>query len=437
MSATLSAHTMPRTAMRSFSPARALLWVAAVALMVLAPLVFDSSASLTFLTQLGTLIVLALSYNMLFGQAGMLSFGHAVYSGLGAYFSVHAMNLAAAQALPVPLPVVFVPVVGGLAGMLFGAVFGYLNTKRSGTAFAMITMGICELVFAFSHMFPKFFGGEGGISTNRSYGEPWFGLTFGPQIQVYYLIVAWLLVSTALMYGFTRTPLGRLANAVRDNAERVEFIGYNPHRIRYLTLALSSFFAGISGALMAINFEIVGSESLSVVRSGDGLVFAFIGGAGSFVGPIVGAILGGLLTIKLSDFSMAWQLYLGLVFIGFVMYGPLGMVGIATSAWRIVRSGRLARVLPSWLGAIVGGAMAVAGIVILVELAYAHTFGPQKAVIALQVQALVGGSALAGWILGLVLFSSGVAGLRRASRAMRSALEEQNALHPIPSRSAA
>jgi branched-chain amino acid transport system permease protein len=436
----MTATTLPaqpvRPAVRIYSPTHALLWAATMALLVLAPLVFDSSASLTFLTQLGTLIVLALSYNMLFGQAGMLSFGHAVYSGLGAYFSVHAMNLAAAQALPVPLPVVFVPVVGGVAGMLFGVIFGWLNTKRSGTAFAMITMGICELVFALSHMFPKFFGGDGGISTNRSYGEPWFGLTFGSQIQVYYLTVAWLLMSIALMYGFTRTPLGRLANAVRDNAERVEFIGYNPHRIRYLTLVLSSFFAGISGALMAINFEIVGAESLSVVRSGDGLLFTFIGGAGSFVGPIMGAVLGGLLTIKLSDFSMAWQLYLGLVFIGFVMYGPLGMVGIAMSAWRIVHSGRLARVLPYWLVAIAAGAVTVAGIVILVELAYAHTFGPQKAVIAVQVQAIVGGSTLVGWILGLVLFAAGVTGLRRARRAMRDALEEQNALHPVPPRSA-
>src|SRR5690606_25765157 len=98
--------------------------------------------------------------------------------------------------------------------------------------------------------------------------------------------------------------------------------------------------------------------SLSVVRSGDGLLFAFIGGAGAFVGPIFGAVVGGLLTIKMSDFSMAWQLYLGLIFIGFVIYGPAGIVGIASAAGRVMRSASLTSVLPSWLGAIAGTALA-------------------------------------------------------------------------------
>lgn len=420
MAITTLASPTPLTAVGPRLSLRLLLWAATALFLILAPLVFNSSASLTFLSQLGTLVILALSFNMLFGQAGMLSFGHAVYSGLGAYFAVHAMNMASAGTLPFHLPVVFIPFIGGLAGMFFGAVFGYLMTKRSGTAFAMITMGVCELVFAFSHMFPRFFGGEGGITTNRSYGEPFFGLSFGPQIQVYYLIVAWLLLSTALMHGFTRTPLGRLANAVRDNAERVEFIGFNPHHVRYLTLILSTFFAGISGSLAAINFEIVGSESLSVVRSGDGLLFAFIGGAGAFVGPIFGAVVGGLLTIKMSDFSMAWQLYLGLIFIGFVIYGPAGIVGISSSAWRVVRSASLSTVLPSWLTAIAGTALAVLGLVVMVELAYAQKFGPQKAVIAHFVQSLVGGSNLASWALGLAMFVAGLAGIYLGSRRFKA-----------------
>lgn len=419
--------TMPNPALHLSAPrpqwsVRMGAWIAAAVVLVAAPLVFTSSASLTFLSQLGTLIILALSYNMLFGQAGMLSFGHAIYSGLGAYFAVHAMNLAADKALPMHLPVVLVPLVGGVAGMFFGALFGYLNTKRSGTAFAMITMGLCELVFALSHMFPRFFGGEGGVSTNRSYGEPFLGLTFGPQVQVYYLIVAWLLVSAALMYGFTRTPLGRLANAARDNSERLEFIGFNPHHVRYLTLILSTFFAGISGALAAINFEIVGSESLSVARSGDGLLFAFIGGAGAFVGPIVGAILGSLLTVKLSDFTMAWQLYLGLIFIGFVMYGPGGMVGIATSAWRMRRRLSSGPVLAWWLCAIAASVFAIAGAVTVVELAYAYTFGPQKAVVAAWVQSLAGGSGAASLVLGLFLLLSGLAGIYTSRQRFKHAL---------------
>ena len=123
----------------------------------------------------------------------MLSFGHAVYSGLGAYFAVHALNLVAKG--QIWLPVTLLPLVGGLAGLVFGVLFGYVTTKRAGTTFAMITLGIGELVFACSLMFPGFFGGEGGITTNRVIGQPFLGITYGPAIQVYYLIAVWALVS--------------------------------------------------------------------------------------------------------------------------------------------------------------------------------------------------------------------------------------------------
>ena len=101
------------------------------------------------------------------------------------------------------------------------------------------------------------------------------------------------------MYAFTQTPLGRIINAVRDNPERAEFVGYDPQWVRYLTLMLSAFFAGISGALTAINFEIVSAENVSALRSGMILLFTFIGGTGFFFGPIIGAIVGVFLTCLL------------------------------------------------------------------------------------------------------------------------------------------
>jgi len=156
----------------------------------------------------------------------------------------------------------------------------------------MITLGMVELVFACSLMFPKFFGGEGGISTNRVMGDAFLGITFGPQIEVYYLIAFWLFLCTVAMYAFTHTPLGRMINAVRDNPERAEFIGYDTQWVRYLTLILSAFFAGIAGGLSAINFEIVTAENVSALRSGAVLLFSFIGGIGYFFGPMIGAVLG-------------------------------------------------------------------------------------------------------------------------------------------------
>lgn len=157
----------------------------------------------------------------------------------GCFFAIHAINLSASDTFFIPLSLV--PLVGGIAGLTFGILFGYVTTKRSGTTFSMISLGIVELVFACSLMFPGFFGGEGGVSGNRVFGKALMGVSFGPQIQVYYLIAAWLFISTVAMFAISHTPLGRIANAVRDNPERAEFIGYDTQRVRYLMLILSGF----------------------------------------------------------------------------------------------------------------------------------------------------------------------------------------------------
>src|SRR3990167_2335760 len=104
--------------------ARWVIWSAFALILLIAPMIFNKGASLSILSQIGTLMIFGLSFNMLLGQGGMLSFGHAVYSGLGAFLAIHAMNLAGAGSLPVP--VTLIPLVGGLAGMFFGILFGYV-----------------------------------------------------------------------------------------------------------------------------------------------------------------------------------------------------------------------------------------------------------------------------------------------------------------------
>src|SRR4051794_21616097 len=171
----------PRPARRALNRGRVLVWGGYALLLAIAPLVFHSSLDQSVLTQIGIAIVACLSYNMLLGQGGMLSFGHAVYTGLASFVAVHAMIGVANGSFPIPMALV--PVVGGLAGMAFAMVLGYVTTKKAGTPFAMITLGIGELVAATVLMIPEFFGGEGGISSNRTGGKPWLGVTLGPQIQ--------------------------------------------------------------------------------------------------------------------------------------------------------------------------------------------------------------------------------------------------------------
>jgi len=391
---------------RTFNPIRLLIWGGFALVLISAPLIFTKGASLSLLSQMGTIIIFALSYNMLLGQGGMLSFGHAVYSGLGAFFAVHAMNLAGAGHLPVPVSLM--PLVGGLAGGLFGVLFGYVTTKKSGTTFSMITLGLVELVSACSLMFPGFFGGEGGIETNRVIGAPVFGISYGPQIQVYYLIAFWLFVSTLGMYAFTQTPLGRIINAVRDNPERVEFIGYDTQWVRYLTLILSAFFAGISGGLSAINFEIVTAENVSAARSGLVLLFAFIGGVGFFFGPMVGVVLGVFLTTMLSDYTKAWQLYLGVFFIVLVMYSPGGVTSLIMLNLRLLKFGQFLRVWRHLGGLCVAWLVALCGAVTLIEMLYHVRLdadsGPVMKLIALEVDT---GTRLP-WTIGALLLITGL-----------------------------
>ncbi|RTL28666.1 MAG: branched-chain amino acid ABC transporter permease [Burkholderiales bacterium] len=353
---------------RPLNLGRWLLWSAFAFVLLMAPHVFTSSLSLTMLSQMGTAIIVCLSYNMLLGQGGMLSFGHAVYSGLGAFAAIHTLNKVGAGEWAVPVSLI--PIIGGLAGLLVASLLGAVTTKKSGNTFAMITLGVGELVWNMSLMLPEFFGGEGGISSNRVVGHPFMGITFGPQIQVYYLIAVYCFICTVLMFAFTQTPLGRMLNAVRDNPERVEFIGYDTQRVRYFAFMIAGFFAGVAGGLYAINFEIVTAEVVGAQRSGAYLLFTFLGGSLFFFGPIIGAVLLVLASVMLSELTKAWLLYLGLVFLFMVMFAPGGIASLLMMNVRVAAHGLLRRLLASYAALAVTGAAVVAVFAAMVEMVY-------------------------------------------------------------------
>jgi branched-chain amino acid transport system permease protein len=346
-------------------------WIAiAIALLAL-PYIFSSGGSLTTFSLIGTSIIFSLSYNILLGQTGMLSFGHAVYYGLGGFATIHGMNLIAGSKLPVPLPLV--PLIGGITGLFFAAIFGWVPTRRSRTAFAMISLGVAELVASSSLILRSFFGGEAGISANRTKLFPVFDWNFGPQIQIYYLVAFWTLLAVVAMYALTRTPFGRMCNAVRDNPERVQFVGYDPHVIRFLAFCFAGFFAGIAGALTAINFEIANAAYLGSMQSGVVLMAAYIGGVRFFSGPIIGAIFVTYLLLALSDLTAVWQLYFGLFFILVVMFAPGGITGLLMKHRPLVRAGTLFTVLRAYLVALVPTLTTIAGLILAIEIVAQHT----------------------------------------------------------------
>ncbi|MFH1873355.1 MAG: branched-chain amino acid ABC transporter permease [Pseudomonadota bacterium] len=357
-----------------FPRGRLLLWGGGLALAIALPLVFKSGFVVSLLCQMGIMVVFALSYNMLLGQTGLLSFGHAVYYGLGAFATMHTLNLIGKDGSP--LLVALLPLVGGLAGLLAGVVLGYVTTKKAGTTFAMISLGIGELVAACSLMFPGFFGGEGGISGNRVIAKQTFlGFTWGPQVEMYGLIVVWAFLATVAMFALTQTPLGRMANAVRDNPERAEFVGYDTQRVRYLMLILSGFFAGIAGGLTALNYEIVTAETLNAHTSGVVLLMTFVGGIGFFFGPIIGAILITVMQIVIGGLTHAWLLYFGLFFLFMVLMAPGGIASVIAVQRNLWLGGLFGRMLPRYLATALPVLVLLAGLIGLIEMGYALLAG--------------------------------------------------------------
>ena len=391
-----------------------IVWIVFALVLIAAPLLWRSSFAQTLLSQIGIAIIACLAYNILLGQGGMLSFGHAVYSGLGSFIAIHALNLASKGQLAIPVSLL--PLVGGLAGLFFAAVLGYVTTKKSGTTFAMITLGIGELVASMSLMIPEFFGGEGGVSGNRVFGKPVLGITFGPQIQIYYLIAVYCFVSTAAMYALTRTPLGRMLNAVRDNPERVEFVGYSTQHVRYLAFMISGFFAGIAGGLGALNFEIVTAEVVGAARSGAYLLFVFLGGATFFFGPILGAVLLVIALVLLSELTKAWLLYLGIVFLIMVMYAPGGLASLIMMNLRVAVFGKLNRRWRHYIPLVIAGRIALAGAAAMIEMVYQlqlnEALGPQMLFLGLPLDA----SGVAAWAGAVAVLAVGVGLFERLRR---------------------
>ncbi len=370
MSFTRTPHAGPNFHFKPYNVGRWLIWGFFALALLVAPVIWTSGLAQTMLTQIGIAIIACLAYNILLGQGGMLSFGHSAYSGLGSFLAIHSLNLASSGSWNIPVSLV--PLTGGLAGLGFAILLGYVSTKKAGTPFAMITLGIGELIWSMSLMLPEFSGGEGGVSGNRVFGKAVMGITFGPQIQVYYLVAIYCFICTALMFALTRTPLGRMLNAVRDNPERVEFIGYDTHSVRYMAFMLSGLFSGIAGGLAALNFEMVTAEVVGAARSGAYLLFTFLGGATFFFGPILGAILMVVALVLFSELTKAWLLYLGLIFLFMVMYAPGGLASLIMMNLRVAAFGKLRRLWASYL-ALAGTALTMlAGGGALVEMIY-HT----------------------------------------------------------------
>jgi branched-chain amino acid transport system permease protein len=335
--------------------------LAALGLLVILPL-FLSPNLLNAAIKMMIAALFALAFALAMGQAGMLSFGHSAYYGLGAFAALHLMRAVEHKLFGFPTPMI--PLAGALIGFLFGLVFGWFATQRTGVYFSMVTLALAELLFTLAPTWNALFGGESGISTLR--GPSW-GINFGSDADVYYLTLAWFVVSAWCMWAFTKTPVGRLALALRDNEQRVRFLGFNTHVARTLIFAISCLFTGVAGALLAIANEAANYTIFSAQASANVVLQTFIGGAGTFFGPALGAMIMTFFARITSDLTRSWLLYQGLIFVIVMLFAPQGLGGLVDLHARKVRANGWKHLVAPYLLCLVVGLLLVSGLVFVVE----------------------------------------------------------------------
>ncbi|POF30923.1 branched-chain amino acid ABC transporter permease [Roseibium marinum] len=315
----------------------------------------------------------ALAFNLLSGQAGLLSFGHAAYFGMGAFATLHLM-LAIEDGLSFPTPLL--PLAGAAMGLLIGVVAGFFATMRSGVYFALVTLAIAELFHSLTPHLQGFFGGESGISSMRM---PWQGFVFGTVLEVYYLTLFWVVLSVMALWAYTRTPFGRLTLALRDNEQRVRFLGYNAHTSKVIIFAVSAMFSGVAGGLQAISNETANYALFSSHISAQVVLQTFVGGATIFFGPVVGAVSFTLFAYLVSDLTRSWLFYQGLIFVLVMLFAPTGIGGVVQHHLRNVRRDDWLLLAGPYALAATGGVL-IAGAVIYLTETVAVLFGEEYAV---------------------------------------------------------
>jgi branched-chain amino acid transport system permease protein len=290
-----------------------------IAMLCLLPWVLPSKALAVNVLIYG---LYAVGYNLLFGYTGLLSFGHAAFFGAGAYVTGIAIGQFGAN---------------WLAGLLLGVVMsgvlalamGALSTRTRGIYFAMVTLALAQLVYYVALQASSWTGGENGLRgfTVARVGIGSFSIDFLNPVNKYYVILAFVALALWLLSRILASPFGGVIEAIRENEVRARACGFDVVRTRLLAFVLSGLFCGLAGALSALHLSIVPLDMLGYTTSGQAVMMTLLGGAGTFFGPFIGAFAFLVMEDALSLWTSHWQLFLGSVFVVFVLYMPKGIWG--------------------------------------------------------------------------------------------------------------
>jgi len=283
---------------------------------------------LNMLTEIIIFALYAVSYNLLLGYAGLLSFGHASFFGLAAFATaVSIINIPGLSIWNVILISVAVTTLAGFA-------LGGLLLRHKGAYFALLTLAFNSILFAIATKWHSVTGGDDGLSITRP--DLSLGFTTIPLASLtnfYYLTLVVLGLAIIFCWYFTKTAMGQTVLLMRENEDRMKFLGYNTNISRLILFTFSGAVAGLAGIFYTFHFQFVSISAISGDMSTTVLLIAFVGGTKKFWGPILGAFVYIILQNYLSDVTDRWPLVMGMIFVLMVLFVPGGLSDVITNLW--------------------------------------------------------------------------------------------------------
>jgi branched-chain amino acid transport system permease protein len=301
------------------------LMLAAAALLALMPAGLPPYA-MTLLTEALILGLFAMSLDLMVGYARLISFGHAAAYGFGAYA---CGNFLLHTSMPLPFAVVLAGILGGIVAIGVG----WVCTQATGVSFSMLTLAYAQLLYAVAFKWTPVTGASDGLAGIPRTPGP-FGMPWSSKAAFYYLTLACLIAAFVFCRALVRSPFGAVLRGIRENEAKTTALGYNTRLYKIAIVAISYGLAGVAGALYAPFAGFANTELLFWLLSGQVLIMVIVGGAGTLVGPILGAIFFLYVQQELSSYTDSWALFFGVIFILFVLFMPEGIWGLLRSRFR-------------------------------------------------------------------------------------------------------
>jgi len=304
-----------------------ILWVGLIVILALYPKLFGIYYTNLFVT-FAVFAIYSVSFNLLLGYTGLLSFGHAMFFGAGGYGT--ALALKHIQGLPL-LPAVLI---GLLSAVVLALILCPFVVRVSGTAFAMLHLAFGQLMHMLAYKLRGITGGEDGIG---GFPIPPFSIPGVVSINMrapenfYYFAIVVLGVSLWIMWFFTKTPFGQIQVGVRDNAKRIDYLGFKVSQTKAVVYVVAGAFAGVAGSIYALFQNLISSGALDIFTSFAPITMTMVGGIGSFLGPVWGAVIIQIIEELTTRYTEQVELVVGLILILIIMFAPAGLIGLIKS----------------------------------------------------------------------------------------------------------